>query len=1039
MSLTEFAIEKRAISYFAIFLLGVGGAAAFSSLGQLEDPDFSVKTALVVTQYPGASPHEVELEVTDRIEKAIQEMPQVKDLYSTSTAGVSTVRVDILDEYWADRLPQVWDELRNKADDVAASLPPGAGAPEVVDDFSFVYGFVLAMTGDGFSKAELDDTIDLIRKELALVPGVARAEPWGVPDKVVYVDASQAQLSELNMTGENIAATLAQQNMVVDAGHVDVQGLRYRIAPTGEFRSADEIGELQIRPTLADILTNLATAPAGDAPASDRGRSDELIRIRDIATITQTTLEPPRWEMRWNGRYAQGISLANIAGGNIVDTGRALDARLAELVEDLPVGIEIHKVAWQSDLVATSVREFMVNLLMAIVIVLAVLTVPMGWRMGVIIGGALLFTILGTFLVMAVLDIDLHRMSLGALVIALGMMVDNAIVVSDGIFARLQGGMDRKRAAIESATSTAWPLLGATVVAVMAFYPIFASTANAGEYCRTLFTVVAISLLLSWLIAMTLTPLQCMDMLKVEAGKAGEDAYGGRFYQWFRRQLAAAIRARVLFMGAMVGLLVASIVSFGWVKQLFFPDSSRAQIMVDYWAPQGTRVQSLSERLEPLEAWLLENAHVEAVAAFLGQGPPRFYLPVDPEGANSSYGQLIVNTHAYADVAPLVQQLEDWVAENGADAIVRIRKYGVGPADTWKFEARFSGPGEADFATLRELAGRGLAALRGHPMVAEMRTDMRQRVQKVVPDYLQERARWTDVSREDIARSTKRAFDGMPIGLFREGRDLYPIFLRNSDAERETAAADMDNLQVQRTLSTDTVPMSAVANLEIAWEDPIIVRWNRRRAITVQATPKNVTFPTLEAAALPAFDAIELPPGYELFWDGERYSTDQAQESLVPGMIPAGVIILFIIVALFNAFRPPIVILLTIPFAFIGITLGLLATGSAFGFVALLGAMSLAGMMIKNAIVLLDQIGTEISGGKPPYQAVLDSAVSRLRPVALAAATTVLGVIPLLQDVFWVSMAVTIMAGLSFGTILTMVVVPVLYCTLYKVPSPECP
>ena len=1036
MNLTEFAIEKRAISTFAAVLLAVGGVAAFFSLGQLEDPDFTVKTALVVTPYPGASPREVELEVTDRIEKAIQEMPQVKDLYSTSTAGVSTVVVDILNEYWADRLPQVWDELRNKVADVAPTLPPGAGEPEVVDDFSFVYGFVLAVTGDGFSKAELDDYVDRLRKDLALVPGVARAETWGTPDKVVYVDASQAQLSELNMTGENIAMTLAQQNMVVDAGHVDVQNLRFRIDPTGEFRSAEEIGELQIRPTLADILTNLTT---GDVPSSERGRSDELIRIRDIATITQTTLEPPRWEMRWNGQYAQGISLANVTGGNIVDTGRALDARLAELIEDLPVGIEVHKVSWQSDLVASSVNDFMINLIEAIVIVLLVLTIPMGWRMGVIIGTALLFTILGTFLVMSVFSIDLHRMSLGALVIALGMMVDNAIVVSDGIYARLQRGMERKQAAIESATRTAGPLLGATVVAVLAFYPIFASTADAGEYCRALFTVVAISLLLSWLIAMTLTPLQCIEMLKVDAEKVGEDAYSGRFYQWFRRRLAAAIRLRVAFLGVMVGLLVASIIGFGWVKQLFFPDSSRAQIMVDYWAPEGTRIQHVSERLEPLEAWLLENEHVEAVATFLGQGPPRFYLPVDPEGANPSYAQLIVNTHSYDAVAPLIEELDAWTAENASDAMVRVRKYGVGPSDTWKFEARFSGPGEADFATLRELAGQGLAILEGNPMVRETRTDMRQRVPKVVPDYLQERARWADVSREDIARSTKRSFDGVQIGLYREGRDLYPIFLRNSAPERETAAADMENLQVERTLSTDTVPMSAVATVAAEWEDPILVRWERRRAVTVQATPEKVTFPTLYADVIDEFDAIELPPGYELFWDGEHYSTVQAQAALTPGIVPAGAVILFIIVALFNAFRPPLVILMTIPFVMIGVTLGLLVTRAAFGFVALLGAMSLAGMMIKNAIVLLDQINAELAGGKSPYQAVMDSAVSRLRPVALAAATTVLGVMPLLQDVFWVSMSVTIMAGLSFGTILTMVVVPVLYCTLFKIPSPEQP
>ena len=451
MGLTQFAVEKRVISYFAAFLLVAGGIASFFALGQLEDPDFSIKTAVVSTPYPGASPEEVELEVTDRIEKALQELPSIKNLYSVSSAGMSTVKVDIQDQYWFDVLPQVWDELRHKISDVTPTLPPGAEEPIIADDFGFVYGFVLAVTGDGYTPAELDDYVDALRKELATVPGVARVELWGTPDKVIYVDISEKQIAELGLTMEAITGTLTLQNMVVDAGHVDHQNLRFRIAPTGQFASPEEIGDLQIRATLRDVITSL---PVG-ASAESLERT-ELIRIRDIGTVKRATLEPPRWEMRYNGLHAQAISLANVTGGNMVDTGRAIDERLVELKAALPIGIEVHKVAWQSDLVEKSISDFMINLIEAILIVLVVLTVPMGWRMGVIIGGALIFTILGTFMVMGIMGIDLHRMSLGALVIALGMMVDNAIVVSDGIFARLKQGTRRRAARLLPMKKTAY-------------------------------------------------------------------------------------------------------------------------------------------------------------------------------------------------------------------------------------------------------------------------------------------------------------------------------------------------------------------------------------------------------------------------------------------------------------------------------------------------------------------------------------------------------------------------------------------------------
>ena len=1032
MNLAATAIEKRAVTYFATFLLVVAGIAGFLSLGQLEDPAFTVKTAVITTTYPGASPAEVELEVTDRIELAVQELPELDFLESFSRAGFSLIKVNIKPQYWSEELPQIWDELRRKVNDVQSRLPPGAGVPEVHDDFGDVFGFQLAITGDGYSYAELESYAKQLKKELSLIEGVARVDLWGVQQKVIYLDASQTQLTQLGLSDSSIEETLSQQNMVVDAGSLDVQDRRFRIAPTGTFASPKDIENLTIRPSLLDSLQS--PTPDGGAAASS-----ELIRIGDLGSVRPGYREPPAALMRYNGVPALGISITNVAGVNIVDVGKRIDQRLEQLIALLPLGIEFSRVHWQSDIVDAAVQGFLINFAEAVAIVLVVLTLFMGWRIGMIIGTALVVTILGSFVIMAIYGIDLQRMSLGALVIALGMMVDNAIVVADGFVVRLQRGMERRQAAIEAASQPAWPLLGATVVAVMAFYPIFASTESAGEYCRTLFTVVAISLLTSWVVSVTITPLMCLDLLPApKSGEDGRDPYGGRFYRIFSAFLARTIRLRWLTMGGMIGLLAASVVGFGQITQLFFPDSSMTKFMIDVWTPEGTRIEQVAADIRAAERKLMEDERVESVTAYIGAGPPRFYLPVEPEQPYQSYAQLIVNMRDFRDIKPLVAELTPWVAEQFPQALVPIRLYGVGPSNTFKLELRVSGPAVADPDVLRGLAGEVVARLEASPHTAYTRTDWRQRVQKVVPAYNQERGRWAAVTRDDIARATKRAFDGRTVGLYREQDDLIPIVLRQVEEERQNVGG-LEVLPVQPALSTRTVPLSQVTDgVDTAWEDPLIWRRDRRRTVKVQANPVlGVTFPTLRRDVLPAVEAVNLPPGYALEWGGEFESSSDSQASLIPGVIPALVIIVFIIVALFNALRPPVIIFLTIPFAFIGITAGLLGTGTPFGFLALLGAMSLAGMMIKNAIVLLDQIDLELAEGKGRYQAVIDSALSRLRPVALAAATTVLGVIPLLQDVFWVGMAVTIMAGLTFGTVLTMIVVPVLYTILFRVPSPK--
>lgn len=1018
MNLAAISIEKRAITYFAIVLVLAGGVFCYFQLGQLEDPEFSVKTAVITTPYPGASAEQVELEVTDRLETKLQEMTELKNVYSNSRAGLSIIKVDIKSNYWSDRLPQVWDVLRKKVADVEPSLPPGAGKPKVGDDFGNVFGFLLAVSSDGFSYAELERFVKDMRKELSVVKGVARVDFWGVQEKRIYLDVSSVQLAELNLTPTQFFQTLQSQNLVVDAGQVDYQSKRMRVAPTGEFRTPEEIGDLAIT-SVVD------------------GR-EEILRIRDIATVKSGYADPPTQLLRHNGRQAIALALAPAAGENVVEVGRRIDRRINELLADLPVGINVERISWQSDQVSESIRAFMVSLIEAVAIVLALLAITMGIRPGIIIGiSGLVFPILGAFIVMAIVGIDLHRISLGALIIAMGMMVDNAIVVTDGIMTRIAQGMDRKQAAIEAANGPAIPLLGATVVACMAFFPIFASSYDTGEYAGSLFTVVAISLFLSWVFCQTVGPLLCIAMLPSPTeGEPVRDPYQGAFYQLFRKLLGLTIRFRVLFLGGMVALLVLAIVGFRWVPQLYFPDSSRLQVMIDYWAPEGTRIQQTSADLKRIEDYVQQHDATVSTSAFIGKGPPRFYLPVSAEDPYTSYAQIIVNTKSLDGVNQLVADTDAWVKENVPEAMVRVRKYAVGAFDDWKIEARFSGPANADPDVLRRLADQGADTLRGTPLAKEVRVNWRERVQSLRPKYNQERARWAGVTRDDLARVMKRSSDGIVVGQYREQDDLIPIVARSVQSERERAATSLDELQVSPKLATHSVPVSQVIDgVDTRWEDPIIWRWDRRRAITVQCSPNGVTAPTLRNAVLEEFNAIELPQGYRLDWDGEFWSAKQSQEALAPGIVPAVVVMLFILVALFNGFRPMLICIGVIPFVIIGITSGLLMTNTPFGFIALLGAMSLSGMMIKNAVVLLDEVNANLGKGMKPYNAVVEAAVSRLNPVVNAAGTTVLGVLPMLQDVFWVALAVTIFFGLIVGTLLTMVMVPTLYALLYRIPA----
>lgn len=1046
--LVEFGLQYQAMMLLLTAIIVFGGIFSYFSLGRLEDPPFSVKSGLVLTQYPGATPEEVEQEVTDRLETAIHQMPQVKHIYSMSREGLSYIKVDIKDNYWAKDLPQVWDEMRRKVGDVTSSLPPGAEKPRVVDDFGFVFGFLLALTGEGFSYAELEDTAEKIQKQLYLVPNIARIDLWGVQQRVIHLDVPNQKLSELRLSPQTINSLLVKQNMVVDTGNVDQKGVRYPLHISGEFKTPQEIENLIIQPKTNDIfqeaLANQKSKKSGpDAFFKDIQKSDNTkFVLGDIARVSVGYQDPPFKLMKFNGAPAIGIQIAGMETSNIVEVGRQIDEKLKQIQADLPVGIELHKISWQSTVVKESVSGFVISMIESIAIVLIVLLIPSGIRMGGIIGFALILTILATFLYMYFMKIPLERMSLGALIIAMGMMVDNSIVVADAIAVNLRKGMDRFQAAISATATPALPLLFATIIAVMSFYPIYASEGSTGEYCRTLFVIVGVSLTISWFIAMLMTPQHCLWFLGKTDQTTGEaaDEYNTPFFNKLRQTIYAVLRHRYLALGTLLAVLVVSLLSFQFVVKLFFPFSTRPQLMVDYWAPAGTTIQDVASKAAVMESKFQQAANVESVSSFIGAGPPRFYLPVDPEFSFANYGQLLVNFKSYHDIDPFIAQHAEWLQKEFPEALVRIRKYNVGPGDPWKFELRVLAASDTSPGELRRVGSDLLAMIRKSTLGTDWRLDVMNPVRFLKTDYDQKRARSANIARDDIANAFKRSYDGLNIGLYREKNKLYPIQWRSTQEQRDTTLSHLETLPIRGDNSVTSVPLAQVTgDSTFQWEEPYILRWDRQRQVAIQGSPLlTSTFSDLKKSVIKDIDAYQLPTGFSLFWDGEEDSSKTAQKQLMPGIVPTIIVILLCLVATFNDFRPIAVILCTLPFALIGVTFGLLLFNVPFGFMALLGAMSLAGMMNKNIVVLLDACNESIAKGMHPYTAIVEAAVSRARPVMLAAGTTVLGVIPLLQDIFWIGLGVAIMGGLAVGSILTLVVVPLLYVMIYRLqPPPE--
>ena len=1048
MNIAEWSIQRSVITWVLTILLVVVGWVSFNRLPRLEDPEFTIKEATVVTPYPGASAGEVEEEVTNVIEKACQELGQLDRVESRSSRGLSIVKAIMKDKYDKQSLPQVWDELRRKVNDFQTKLPPGAGPSMVNDDFGDVYGIYVAITGEGYTHKEVYEYAKFLQRELLQAQDVKRVILYGVVPEAVYVEMRREKMAELGISPQDIYQALGAKNVPAESGYLGLGKEYIPINPTGEFQSEEEFGDLLVR---------------GRGLGSER-----LVYLRDVADIRRGYQEPPNALLRYDGKPAIGLAISTVLGGNVMTMGKSLEKKFRELERLRPVGMELNKVSLQTEAVGQAIKGFMVNLLEAVAIVVVVLLIFMGLRSGLIIGFILLVTIMGTFIIMGMRSITLERISLGALVIALGMLVDNAIVVTDGMRIRMEQGENALTAARNVVGQVGMPLLGATLVAVAAFAAIGTSQDSTGEYCRSLFSVILISLTMSWLTAVTSTPLLCKTFLKSQPkGKDKEgtktDPYGGGLYRLYRKFLSTCIRLRWITMAVVLIVFVAALMGFGYVKTSFFPDSTRPQFYIDLWFPEGTDIHETVRQMARAEEILLSRDDVAHVTTQVGGGSPRFLLTYSPEYAYHSFGRLLVDIDDYGRIPTVAKELQGEFEGRFPQAVIQVRQFVLGPSTGGKIQLRLYG---SDPEVLRRLATKARAVLLDDPNAKAVRDEWRSKVKVLRPQLAEVQARRAGINRPDLAQAMAYAFDGTRAGVYRERDELIPIIARSPESER----VDLDSLssiQIWSPAAQAMIPTGSVTTgFKVEFEDAHFWRRDRNKMLKIhtdqrEGLPSELfsrVKPKIEqalgvdveqilgrpvpsdkwtASAIPVRWADMLPikdmPGYSMAWGGEAEDSAKASSRLSATLpIFFGLMVLIVLV-LFNSIRKTLVIWLTVPLAIIGVTVGLLLFKQPFGFMSLLGLMSLSGMLIKNAIVLIDQIGLELKSGKAPFQAIVDSGVSRLIPVSMAALTTILGMMPLLQDAFFISMAVTIMFGLGFATILTLIVVPVLYAIFFRV------
>jgi multidrug efflux pump subunit AcrB len=1024
----EFSVKYDRMILVAMVMAMIGGIIAYLNIGRLEDPEFTIKQALIITPYPGASAEEVAQEVSNPIEIACQQLAQLDRVESESSRGRSVVTVTIKDQYNKETMPQVWDELRRKVGDVQVQLPPAVrGQSMVVDDFGDVFGIFFAVTGEGFTFPELRRYVEFLRRELLQVPGVKSVALFGEQREVVFLEISRQRLAQLRLNEEVIYAKLQERNIAADGGRIRVGEQHIPLDPTGAFASAEEMLDLVI--------------------GSDQ--SGRQLRLGDIATVVRGDQDPPRRLLRYDGKLAIGLGISSVPGGNVVKMGKALREKLDALKGNQPIGIEIGEINFQPEAVSAAVGEFMFNLGKAVTIVFVVLILAMGRKTGLIIGLVLFLTIMATFLVMYLKgDLLMERISLGALIIALCMLTDNAIIVIEGIKVGIESGRNKLEVVREVVAENMWPLFGATAIGVIAFAAIGLSQDSTGEYTNSLFWVILIALTLSWISSVTATPLLSYMMFKpLAGGKTTEnsDPYGALPFRVYRKLLVLALRFRWTVVILCIVAFIASIYGFRKVDQSFFPPATRPQFMVDAYLPAGTHIRETEAFSGEVQRYLQAKPGVTHVTSFIGGGGLRFLLVYSPENENRSYVQFLVDVDDPRKIQGLVTEIQQYMEENYPNANTIAKKFLLGPGAGGRIQVRFSGP---DSAVLRQLGDKAMHILQDDGGALCIRNDWQQRVQAIRPELLDHQARRNGITRVEVARALESSFEGRAVGFYREPgyaragifpqeTRLLPIIARPPLAEREDAGA-INSLQIWSPVAGRMIPMGqVVSGSEVVWEDPLIARRDRFPTLTVHADPRTGLPSQLLERVKPAIEQIEIPPGYAMNWGGEFEDSTRARAALAEPLPYVLAIMVFIVVCLFNSIRTTLLIWLIIPLFIIAVTAGLLLTRMPFGFMATLGVLALGGELIKNQIVVLSKILTLIEKGTPPFQALVDGGTAKMRPVCMVVLTTVLGMIPMLTDPFFGSMAVCIMFGLSFAAVLSLIVTPVLYAIFFKIKSPD--
>ncbi len=1002
MNFARNAIERPLYTWLIMLTCLLGGIWGFLSLGRLEDPAFTIKQAVIATQYPGATAEQVALEVSEPLESAIQKMGEVDTITSVNQPGQSLIEVEIKSTYDGEELPEIWTKLRARIQDAARGLPEGVSQPYVNDTFGDVYGLFYAVTAEGFTDAERHELATFLRRELLAVEGVADVEVSGLPNEAIFVEPDLAISTNLNVSMQSIGNAIANADSVRNAGSLEDGPSRTRLqAPEGSD-SVSEIAGLSV------------------------GAEGHVLNIFDMANVYRGRIDNPELIVRFDGVEAFTLGIAGLSTENIVEVGKRVDERLAQLSPQIPFGVELNPIYQQHVVVEQASNDFLVNLAMSVAIVVVVLALFMGWRAAVVVGSTLLLTVVGTLLFMALFSIEMERISLGALIIAMGMLVDNAIVVAEGMQIAMLRGRTSREAADDAASKTQIPLLGATVIGIMAFAGIGLSPDATGEFLFSLFAVIGISLLLSWVLALTATPLLGHYFFKRGNQDAG-DAYGSLLFRAYGTTLRLALKLRWLVVVALIAVTVACFAGFGLMKQQFFPNSNTPLFFVHYKLPQGTSIQTTSDHLAEVEDWLAKREDVVSVSTFVGQGATRFMLTYAAEKPNPSYGHVIIRTESLEDIPPLQADLQAFGSEHFPEGEFRTKRLVFGPGGGDPIQLRFSGPDPRILRRLADEAETRLSAASEN--LLQIRTDWREQELVLKPIYATNRAQTAGFSREDVASTLLFGTDGVTGGVFRERDRLIPIILRRP---RDDGSNLMDQVAISSTTGGFVALEQMLDGFEAEVQNTLVHRRDRVLTITVGADiPSDMTAASVMAEIIEPMKEMELPTGYKMEWGGEYEDSAEAQASLGQQLPLSLLIMVLISVLLFNAIKQPLIIWLLVPMSVNGVVIGLLGTGLPFTFTALLGLLSLSGMLIKNGIVLVEEIDLVRAEGVPLREAIVQASVSRLRPVMLAAVTTILGMAPLLGDAFFVSMAVTIMGGLAFATILTMVAAPVFYLLFF--------